>query len=784
MTRPYQTLRLLITLTLISLLMAGCSSTSTQTPNASSPTISSFTASKTTIAPGDATTLAWQVSGGTPLTLSLNQGIGVVTDSSYTVSPTLDTTYTLTATNSAGQTSKTVTVTLSAAANQAPTVTRTVPNSSANQGATVQTIDLTSIFSDVEDGSSGLSFSVTSSNPLVSSASVSGSSLVLNFGKSGTAQITITARDKNGSSTSTSFSVTVNSSGTPPTNLAPVVNSSISNKSVTQGATPQTVDLTTIFSDAEDGTKLIFSASSSNPNVVSSSISGSTLTLNFVGVGTAQLTVTAKDSGNLSTSTTFSVTVSSASTPTNQAPTVISAISNKSVTSGASSQSVNLKSVFTDTEDGTNLTFSAVSSNTSVVNVAVSSGNLTLTFGSTGTAQVTVTAQDSGNLSATTTFNVTVSSASTPTNQAPTVISSISNKSVTQGAASQSVNLKTVFNDAEDGTNLTFTASSSNTSVVTTSVSNGTLSLTFGTTGTAQVTATAKDSGNLSTSSSFSVTVSASGGTTNCISANFMNVQPYAGNSSLPDPVLTVTCTSTKASIYTNAIPNHVTGTFPNANNPNSISAQSRTYPLSLTPALAASVTSPSLGTMGLAINGIALEPMANEYYNNDKTSGWQYEALATTPSAKKLGLDDSNAHVQPNGNYHYHGLPDGLVDVIGKGTAMTLIGYLGDGFPVYAVYGYTTATDATSDTREMNSSYRVKSGTRPSGPGGSYDGTFVQDYEYVAGLGDLDQCNGRFGVTPEYPNGIYHYYMTNTYPFIPRCFSGTPESMYTATPK
>jgi len=51
--------------------------------------------------------------------------------------------------------------------------------------------------------------------------------------------------------------------------------------------------------------------------------------------------------------------------------------------------------------------------------------------------------------------------------------------------------------------------------------------------------------------------------------------------------------------------------------------------------------------------------------------------------------------------------------------------------------------------------------------------GTFAQDWEYVAGSGDLDECNGRFGVTPEFPEGIYHYYATDTYPFFQRCVKG-----------
>ena len=49
-----------------------------------------------------------------------------------------------------------------------------------------------------------------------------------------------------------------------------------------------------------------------------------------------------------------------------------------------------------------------------------------------------------------------------------------------------------------------------------------------------------------------------------------------------------------------------------------------------------------------------------------------------------------------------------------------------------------------------------------------------TQDYEYVAGSGDLDECNGRVGVTPEFPNGTYHYYITDTFPFIQRCVKGT----------
>ena len=46
-----------------------------------------------------------------------------------------------------------------------------------------------------------------------------------------------------------------------------------------------------------------------------------------------------------------------------------------------------------------------------------------------------------------------------------------------------------------------------------------------------------------------------------------------------------------------------------------------------------------------------------------------------------------------------------------------------------------------------------------------------------LAGLGDLDRCNGRTGVTPEFPNGIYYYVITSTFPFVHRCLRGSTST-------
>jgi hypothetical protein len=234
--------------------------------------------------------------------------------------------------------------------------------------------------------------------------------------------------------------------------------------------------------------------------------------------------------------------------------------------------------------------------------------------------------------------------------------------------------------------------------------------------------------------------------------------------------------------IYSNGIPNHSTGSFPNAHNPNAIAPQQYNFRVPLYPTIAKNIT--PLGRppllFGVAVNGIPFDPGTAEFWNNDGNSGWQYEALS---GKINLGVDKNNAHVQPGGAYHYHGLPTGLINQLSKGKGMTLIGYAADGFPIYASSGYADPKNPNSRMREMRSSYRLRTGQRSSGPGGKYDGTFVQDYEYVAGAGDLDECNGRFSVTPEYPKGIYQYHITANYPFIPRCFHGIPDESFHRRP-
>ena len=224
--------------------------------------------------------------------------------------------------------------------------------------------------------------------------------------------------------------------------------------------------------------------------------------------------------------------------------------------------------------------------------------------------------------------------------------------------------------------------------------------------------------------------------------------------------------------IISNGVPNHPTGEFPNPGNPNRISAQNHTFRMPLYPEFAESAT-PVRPIFGVALNGVPFEPGTAEAWENDRSTPWRFEALT---GFINLGVDEHNAHVQPTGSYHYHGVPTGLLH---SEHTMVHIGYGADGFPVYGPHGYADANDASSNVVDVHSSYRLKEGLRPDGPGGLHDGAFVGDFEYVAGLGDLDECNGRFGATPEYPEGTYHYYITESFPFIPRCLKGTPDESF-----
>jgi len=232
--------------------------------------------------------------------------------------------------------------------------------------------------------------------------------------------------------------------------------------------------------------------------------------------------------------------------------------------------------------------------------------------------------------------------------------------------------------------------------------------------------------------------------------------------------------------IISNGIPDHETGRFPNRGNPNRIAPQQHRFSVPLEPRNLRKLTSCRGASFGVALNGVPFDPFAAEFYRRDPRSGWSYEPLGP---GVNLGTDDSNAHVQPGGTYHYHGLPTAYVKKLGGERKMVQIGWAADGFPIYNNIGLKDPNDLDSGFREVESGYVLKGGRRPSGPGGRYDGTFVEDWEHDPEAGDLDSANGRFGATPEFPDGIYHYYVTTEFPFIPRYWVGDPDDSFRKGP-
>lgn len=244
---------------------------------------------------------------------------------------------------------------------------------------------------------------------------------------------------------------------------------------------------------------------------------------------------------------------------------------------------------------------------------------------------------------------------------------------------------------------------------------------------------------------------------------------------SLPLSQATITVEGDFRYIRANGLPNHQTAQFPGRGNPNRITAQSYSFRVPLKPQTNGTPRNSRGAWFGVALNGVPFEPGTAEFWNGQPE--WVMEAKS---GFIDLGLDANNAHVQPTGAYHYHGLPTGLMQKLGgDGTKMLLVGYAADGFPIYTSSAHSVATKSTSPLKKMRSSWQLKKGDRNGGPGGVPDGKYTRDYEYVAGSGDLDECNGRFGVTPEYPQGTYYYCITDEFPQLARSWRGTPDPSF-----
>ncbi|MBL7754520.1 MAG: YHYH protein, partial [Chitinophagaceae bacterium] len=297
------------------------------------------------------------------------------------------------------------------------------------------------------------------------------------------------------------------------------------------------------------------------------------------------------------------------------------------------------------------------------------------------------------------------------------------------------------------------------------------------------------------------------------------------GNSTALNNGILVNCQKVQYStnwvyINTHGVPSYTTGPFLDGN-PSVASDQNAIFKMPLNPTPNTGTLTPTtLGNIGLFINGVALFDYRDGVAWNTATNSlcggpgnppcpggpngnmpWNRDAVL----AERPGFDCSKGH-PANGNYHHHQNPSAfkldlqvlsticnLYDADGLYAINTtqhspLIGFAYDGYPIYGAYAYSN-TDGTGGIARMKSSYQLRSitvrthhadGTNvDDGPAVSTTyplGYFREDYEFVAHPGDptyLDEHNGRFCKTPEYPNGIYCYFATvdanhnSAYPYV-----------------
>jgi hypothetical protein len=233
----------------------------------------------------------------------------------------------------------------------------------------------------------------------------------------------------------------------------------------------------------------------------------------------------------------------------------------------------------------------------------------------------------------------------------------------------------------------------------------------------------------------------------------------------------TVTLSNGKRTIITNSLPSHPTGIFPNQWNPNTIKAIDKTYSMTLTPVKNSSSIKWAQSQMPWVwIDGVFFEPQTAEKVT---CTDWQSFSIEAIQPKVDLWLDDQNAHVQPDGSYHYHGIAPGLVSFADQWDDLVLVWFASDWHYMYysKSWKYSPSYKLKSGMRSVSGTCTYRNKTRD--VAGAYDGTFVTDREYDKTRGNLDECNGTT------INGQYAYLVTDDYPYIGRCLYGNPDNSF-----
>lgn len=213
--------------------------------------------------------------------------------------------------------------------------------------------------------------------------------------------------------------------------------------------------------------------------------------------------------------------------------------------------------------------------------------------------------------------------------------------------------------------------------------------------------------------------------------------QTVGAGSGYDKPKVVVTCGGDTLNITSNGM---ISYPFV-AKTPNGLKSQSYTWNITTKPKIASQQTSikTTMGTIAFTVTGIPVfGPMEGP-----------------TPTQEAFGdpifnniLDTCGGHTGYNADYHYHT----IFAVSNCSLQETIIGYALDGFPIYS-----------------NPSYKLKSSYEKTGnpKTNSWDA-----YTYKAGSGSLDQCNGQ-----KQSDGSYRYYVTESFPYVIGCYTGTAQA-------
>lgn len=165
---------------------------------------------------------------------------------------------------------------------------------------------------------------------------------------------------------------------------------------------------------------------------------------------------------------------------------------------------------------------------------------------------------------------------------------------------------------------------------------------------------------------------------------------------------------------------------------------QDLTFTIPTIPQYSETTTQAPLGSIGIMISGAVI---FNPYEGDNSTVAMSSNFTLIEDRKTASFVDHCSGHPTPTGQYHYHANSECVTrQVDTPGESSHIIGLALDGFPIYGAY--------------------------------AIDGSEVA-------VTQLDECNGIYSATPEFPSGIYHYVLPNTADATSsiRCFHGVVDA-------